>query len=470
VRRRTLLASALAAAGASSSLSWVTHASQEVMMVTNVTGLYAVRVGRVAVPLSTQDVMAEVRRWPGKIAVGGGRFSMGGQTAIEGGLHLDMRQMDQVVWFRPQEMAVRVQAGLRWRDLQDILDRENLSVRTMQSYADFTVGGSVSVNAHGRYVGHGPISHSVRALRLVLADGSVVDASRKVEPEIFGAALGGFGAIGVITEVELSLDRNSKLERSIAHVQVADYPGYFKRKIEADATCVLHNADLMPPLFNVAIAVSWKLTDKPLTITDRLTARNQSYRVDRAAIWAMTTLPKGDKLQAKVVRPALLRQSAVVWRNHEASLDVQSLEPASRAVSTYALQEYFVPPRRFQPFARTLVQVLRRWDAQVLNVSVRHSPADADALMAWAREEVFSFVLYYKQGVDSKSVATVGNWTRELIAAAIEHEGTYYLPYQLHATGAQFDAAYPRKSQFAATKRRVDPENRLTNELWKRYL
>jgi FAD/FMN-containing dehydrogenase len=465
-----VLAGALAAAGTSSTFSWATHASHEAMLVTNVTGLYPVRVGRVAVPLSTEDVVAEVRRWSGKIAVGGGRFSMGGQTAVEGGLHLDMRQMNRVVWFRPREMVVRVQAGMRWRDLQDILDRDDLSVRTMQSYANFTVGGSVSVNAHGRYVGHCPISHSVRALRLVLADGSIVDASRDAEPEIFSAAFGGFGAIGVVTEVELSLDSNSKLERSVAHVQLADYPGYFKRKIEADAACVLHNADLIPPLFDVATAVSWKATDKPLTLTDRLTARNQSYRTDRAAIWAMTTLPKGDKLQSKVVRPALLRNPAVVWRNHEASLDVQSLEPASRSASTYALQEYFVPPRRFQSFTQALAQVLRRWDAQVLNVSVRHSPADADALMAWAREEVFSFVLYYKQGVDAKSITSVGNWTRELIEASIGHEGTYYLPYQLHATRAQFDAAYPRKARFAAIKRRVDPEDRLTNELWKRYL
>lgn len=47
---------------------------------------------------------------------------------------------------------------MRWRDLQDHLDPHDLSVRTMQSYANFSVGGSVSVNVHGRYVGHGPIA------------------------------------------------------------------------------------------------------------------------------------------------------------------------------------------------------------------------------------------------------------------------------------------------------------------------
>lgn len=72
---------------------------------------------------------------------------------------------------------------------------------SMQSYANFTVGGSVSVNAHGRYVGHGPVGRSVRALQLVLADGSLVEAGPDTQPELFRAAIGGYGAVGIITEV-----------------------------------------------------------------------------------------------------------------------------------------------------------------------------------------------------------------------------------------------------------------------------
>ena len=38
----------------------------------------------------------------------------------------------------------------------------------------------------------------------------------------------------------------------------------------------------------------------------------------------------------------------------------------------------------------------------------------------------------------------MGVWTRELIDAALSVGGTYYLPYQPHATAAQFLRAYPR--------------------------
>ena len=39
----------------------------------------------------------------------------------------------------------------------------------MQSYANFTVGGSLSVNVHGRYVGEGPIVGSVKAIRVAVS-------------------------------------------------------------------------------------------------------------------------------------------------------------------------------------------------------------------------------------------------------------------------------------------------------------
>lgn len=176
--RRSLLFSGLVAAGLASGLAPGVHASPE-LMVENVTRLFPVRVAKVVAPVSTAEVVRAVQSWPGQIAVGGGRYSMGGQIGIEGGLHIDMRTMNALVWLKPQDMTVRVQAGMRWRDLQDHLDPVDLSVRTMQSYANFTVGGSVSVNAHGRYAGHGSIARSVKSLQIVLADGSLVEAGRQ---------------------------------------------------------------------------------------------------------------------------------------------------------------------------------------------------------------------------------------------------------------------------------------------------
>ena len=105
----------------------------------------------------------------------------------------------------------------------------------------------------------------------------------------------------------------------------------------------------------------------------------------------------------------------------------------------------------------------------MINVSVRHTMRDPDTLLAWARQECFSFVVYYKQRTSEQARAEVGVWTRELIDAALALEGSYYLPYQIHATSEQFQRAYPRAQEFFALKRQLDPENRFRNQLWDRY-
>ncbi len=359
---------------------------------------------------------------------------------------------------------------MRWRDLQDIIDPHNLAVKTMQSYANFTVGGSISVNAHGRYVGNGPICNSIRALQVVLADGSIIEADHDQNKDLFRAAIGGYGAVGVVTEVELDLAENVRMERVVQLVPLDQYPDFFKRNIEPDIVNVMHNADLIPPFFDTPVSVTWRATSKPLTESKRLIPRGQPYSTEQNMIWALTELPYAEKLHKSVVRPMLLDKPIVKWRNHEASRDAAELEPRTRSISTYVLQEYFIPLRNFVAFSRGMAKVLQRHNVEALNVSIRHSPADKISMLPWAKEDVFSFVLYYKQRTYRKAKEAVGEWTRELIDLALAHEGRYYLPYQLHATTRQFNRAYPEAEQLRRIKHSIDPGTKFTNELWNKYL
>jgi FAD/FMN-containing dehydrogenase len=467
--RRQFLVSVTACAGALSWLPTKVLAAVE-LLVDNITKLYSVRVARIETPSSTLGVSKLVREWGGKVAVGGGRFSMGGQVAIRDGLHLDMRSFNKLVWLRSAEKVARVQAGMTWRDLQDLLDPLNLAVKTMQSYSNFTVGGSVSVNAHGRYVGHGPVGNTVRALQLILADGSIVEASRKENFGLLQAAVGGYGAVGVISEVELELADNVHIERRVVDVPLSTYCQHFERVVLSDPDCVLHNADLLPPHFDAPRSVTWRRTIKPLTERDRLVARGRSYVLEQSVIWALSEIPQAERLRQPVIEPLLTGKPKVQWLNHEASRDVAELEPASRVSSTYVLQEYFVPPRNFLRFVGGMREILVRYEVDALNISVRHSPADSVALLPWAKESVFALVLYFKQRTAPAAQELVGHWTRELIELALANEGRYYLPYQLHATVSQFERAYPEVAALRSLKVKVDPSQKFSNELWAKYL
>jgi FAD/FMN-containing dehydrogenase len=439
------------------------------LIVNDVTGLNPVPVWAISQPRSVAEVVEAVTRTTGAVSVGGGHFSMGGQTASPGSLHIDMREMNQVLAFFPHDKRIRVQAGIRWCDIQRFIDPHDLSVKIMQTYANFTVGGSLSVNVHGRYMGLGPVILSVRGFRIVLADGSVVDASPSERRDLFYGAIGGYGGVGVIVEVELDLVDNVRVKRVARKMSRRDYIEHFKTAVRYSEDAVFHNADLYPPHYARVRSVTWVRTDEPVTEPRRLHSGERRYPLERYLIWAVSETPLGKWRREFIIDPLLYLKRKVCWRNFEASYDVAELEPASRVHTTYVLQEYFVPVERFDEFVPKMAEILQRHRVNALNISVRHALADPGSLLAWARGETFAFVLYYKQRTRDSAKNRVAIWTRELIDAALSVGGAYYLPYQPHATPEQFHAAYPRAHEMFALKRQLDPEFRFRNVLWDTY-
>jgi FAD/FMN-containing dehydrogenase len=435
----------------------------------DVTGLNPVPLMDVIVPTTVEQIVEAVRTHEGPVAIGGGRYSMGGQTAATGALQIDMRRFNRILALDTAARTITVQAGARWRQIQEVIDPHDLAIQIMQTYANFTVGGSVSVNVHGRYVGQGPLVRSVRSLRVVLADGSLVEASRTVNPEIFAGMVGGYGGLGVITDVTLDLARNVRVKRRHRVLPIADYARYFADNVRYDSLAILHNADIYPGDFATVNAITYRRTAEPVTVPERLVPTERSYRLNRFVFWVISELPGGRWLRRRVVDPLVFRDEPVSWRNREASYDVAELEPGSREDETYVLQEYFVPVQRFDEWIPRMRKVFRTHRVNVINVSIRHALPDSVSLLAWAPTEVFAFVVYYKQDTDLVARARVRAWTRELVAHALSLGGSYYLPYQPHATPAQFAAAYPRSGEFFALKRRLDPGNKFRNTLWNTY-
>ncbi len=438
-------------------------------IINDVTQINPVSMAEVVTPRTIEELVAAVKSRPGPISIGGGRYSMGGQTATENCVQIDMRQFNQVLAFSPERKEITVQAGITWRVIQEHIDAANLSLKIMQTYANFTVGGALSVNAHGRYVGLGPLVLSVQSIKLVLASGEVVLASPTQRSELFYGAIGGYGALGVIAEATLSLADNGPVERRTVVMPLTRYGRYFAASVRSDPQVVFHNADIYPDAYDTVRATSYVRTDKPVTVADRLMPKDLDYSANRVVYNMITEWPAGRWARQHLVDPFVFRGERIEWRNYEASYDVRDLEPESRTDSTYVLQEYYVPIDKLDAFVPKMGEILNRHEVNVVNISIRHALPDPGPLMAWARHEVFAFVLYYKQGTDAASRAAVGPWTRELVDAVLSYGGAYYLPYQIWATREQFHAAYPNAEKLFALKRQVDPTNKFRNKLWEAY-
>ena len=105
--RRRVIAQSLTAAVLMAAPGLPPLLAADSLLVRNVTQLYSVRVVRIASPHTAADVVKALAAWPGKVAVGGGRYSMDGPVAVAGGLHIDMRGMNKLVWLRAAQRQVR---------------------------------------------------------------------------------------------------------------------------------------------------------------------------------------------------------------------------------------------------------------------------------------------------------------------------------------------------------------------------
>ena len=254
--------------------------SNTTKVVTDITGLYAIPAQDIIVPHTTEEIRQAVATHS-RVSIGGGRYSMGGQTASRKAVQIDMREFNKIISISTTTKEITVQAGIRWRAIQDAIDPYDLSVQIMQTYSNFTVGGSLSVNVHGRYMGLGPVIMSVKEIVIVLADGSIVNASPDVNRDIFYSAIGGMGGIGVITEVTLGLADNVNVIRERVKMPITEYKQYFFEHIRNSTTTIFHNGDIYPMDFDSVSAVSWNVTDKAPNTETRLIPRKKDYWKER---------------------------------------------------------------------------------------------------------------------------------------------------------------------------------------------
>ncbi|CDO70398.1 hypothetical protein BN946_scf184999.g38 [Trametes cinnabarina] len=119
---------------------------------------------------------------------------------------LRTEKLNKVIELNAEKRFVVAQAGIVLNDLHAVLAQHGLAMRNLGSISDQTLGGVVTTATHGTGLDFPVISSDVRALVILLADGSRVRCSRDERPELFMASLCGLGATGIILEVTLELE------------------------------------------------------------------------------------------------------------------------------------------------------------------------------------------------------------------------------------------------------------------------
>ncbi len=435
------------------------------------------------------------------LSIAGTRYSQGGHVANDGGITLDLSRLNRV--FTPVQhnggWEVKVQAGALWHQVHDVIKQYNgmsLANKVQQSSTPFSVGGSLSVNAHGRNFSYGSMIHSVRSIRVVLPNGQIVHADRNRNSDIFRLAIGGYGLFGVITEVTLELIPNHTLAVEHKHFNTIDsYITYILGKLQdVDRGQIIRDTngqisiEKYSPVSYLFATVA--LDKKNFLKSINSYIYNQEDPIDNTGKVNLDPAPGLLNLKAWLTKIGFLakRNGYLVKAAQELQhrflmkqdTRLKTLTPPIKPILAVTsknkpdlLQEYFVPVDRVPEFFLSLRKVFENNDIILSNVSLRFIPKSHDrAILSYVSdiEDQFAIVLYFSMNLDDANIAKASQWTQTLVQSAIDLGGRYYLPYQRWPTQEQFESAYPMRSEFVAFKKQIDPYDVFTNRFHKKYL
>jgi hypothetical protein len=133
-----------------------------------------------------------------------GGHGVSGRSTNHGGIVLDLAAMNDIALPDPATGVVRVGPGAQWLDVARALQPHGLGISS-GDYGGVGVGGLATAGGAGWLVReHGLTIDHVRAVEMVLADGSSVRADATTLPDLFWAVRGAGSNFGVVTAFEIA--------------------------------------------------------------------------------------------------------------------------------------------------------------------------------------------------------------------------------------------------------------------------
>jgi len=403
----------------------------------------------------------------GIIARGMGR-SYGDSAVIHNGMVIGQGFLNRFLSFDDQTGILHCEAGVTLEQILEFSVPRGWFLATTPGTKFVTVGGAIAADVHGKnHHVDGTFGMCVRELILLLADGNILKCSPDAHPEAFWATVGGMGLTGFIRDARIQLQ----------HCESAYYHVTYRRCENLDAALLSMGETGEPFRYSVGwidcLAKGRSLGRTVLMLANDL----NPAQLPSALRAAPLASPRGRNLMVPFDFPSHMLNSASVslfnqfyylrqqnrqsfehYRNFFYPLD--SISHWNRIYGRRGFIQYqaLFPDATAADGLRRVLETLSGYGlASFLAVIKRSGPANPSPL---------SFLFKgYTLALDIPNVGPrLLEMTRKLDEILLARGGRLYLAKDSVMDAQTFAAMYPRKGEFLAIKKQLDPGNRFVSD------
>ncbi|MEZ4518300.1 MAG: FAD-binding oxidoreductase [Chloroflexota bacterium] len=433
-----------------------------------------------------QDVLTLARENGRSIGLRGGGNSYGDAATNAENIVLDLRRMNRILDWQPETGRIQVEPGVTLAELWQYILEDGWWPPVATGTSMTTMGGCAAMNVHGKNAAQvGPIGEHIIEFDLLLASGEIITCSREENSDIFHAAIGGFGMLGIFTSLTMQMKR---VYSGLLNVEtetrrnLADMFSYFYENVAQSNYIVgwidslsagsslgrgdVHKANYLAPGEDPNPTQTLRLDNQHL-------GPNLFGVMPRSIMWMfmrpMNTNP-GMKLinQGKYIAGRFSGAKRYQQPHVQFHFLLDYIPDFKRAYGPGGLIQYqpFIPKETAQDaFSEILALCQKRGLPNYLTVLKRHRPDDF--LMSYAVDG-FSMAMDFR--VSDSNRHRIAWLMKELDEIVLEAGGRFYFAKDstLRPEVANAYLGEDRINRFKALKQRCDPEELFQTDLWRR--
>ena len=415
---------------------------------------------------------------------GAGR-SYGDAALNTEGILLDLSRMNRILHWNPLSGEIVLEPGATVQQVWQHCIEDGWWPPVVSGTMFPTLGGALSMNIHGKNnYKVGPLGDSVTEFDLFLPNGETRTCSRTENTDLFLAAIGGFGMLGVFTRITLQMKRvysglldvqavaarnfDELFAKFEEHLPTSDYlVGWVDCFAEGKALGrgQIHRANYLAPGDDPLAAQTLRVTHQELPET-------LFGIVPKSILWRLMkpfVNNTGMKLINAAKYAASARHDGHFRQSHAGFAFLLDYVPHwKRAYEPGGLIQYqsFVPKEHAQRVFSEQLQLAQKANVvPYLGVFKRHRP---DGFLMTHAVDGYSLALDF--AVTPQKRGALLSLTAEMDRLVVDAGGRFYFAKDsaLHRMSLRDAMGRERIDKFCQLKSQCDPENLLQTDLYRR--